>query len=253
MNKFHIIVWFVLHPKYWQHFLNKIKQKFQTNHDTHQNTIKAIEWASSNAVTTEKALLNLGIKGSLINLDDSFIKEAQKRASKSLVKMGGPGHINLLYNSVRLLRATSIIETGVAYGWSSLGILKALSENQRGFLYSVDMPYPTKNNENYVGIVVPENLRNYWHIIKKPDRPGIKEALKLAKGQLDLCHYDSDKSWWGRDYAYPILWESLKSGGLFISDDIKDNLYFSYFVKSKSLNYAVINYKGKFIGLIRKP
>ncbi len=253
MNKIYIILWFVFRPKYWQHFLNKIGQKFLTNHDTSQNEIEATEWANSNAVTTEKALFNLGIKGALINLNDNFINDAYKRASMSLVKMGGPAHLNLLYNSVRLLGATKIIETGVAYGWSSLGILKALSERNSGILYSVDMPYPTKNNEKYVGIVVPEDLRNFWHIIKKPDRPGIKDAIKLAKGKFDLCHYDSDKSWWGRHYAYPILWEALNSGGLFISDDIKDNLYFSHFVKSKSLNFAVINYKGKFIGLIRKP
>jgi len=247
------MIWFILRPKYWEHFFFKIIQKFKINYDTNKNTIKAIEWASFNAVTTKIALSKVGINGNFENLEDSFLKEAQNRASKSPVKMGGPAHINLLYNCVKLLKANSVIETGVAYGWSSLGILKALSENKKGILYSIDMPYPTKNNEDYVGIVVPKYLKNYWHIIRRPDRPGIKKALRLVKGQLDLCHYDSDKSWWGRNYAYPILWEALKSGGLFISDDIKDNLYFSYFVKSRSLKYAVINYKGKFIGLIRKP
>ena len=73
-----------------------------------------------------------------------------------------------------------------------------------------------------------------------------------ACGKIDLCHYDSDKSWWGRHYAYPILWDSLKSGGLFISDDIQDNLYFSEFVKKKNLKFVIVEFEGKFIGLIRK-
>ena len=140
----------------------------------------------------------------------------------------------------------------MAYGWSSLSILKALSQNGVGKLYSIDMPYPRKNNENDVGIVVPEYLKKNWTLIRKPDNPGILEALNKIDEKIDLCHYDSDKSWWGRHYAYPILWKSLNSKGLFISDDIQDNLYFSEFVKKNLLKFAVVEFEGKFIGLIRK-
>ena len=100
--------------------------------------------------------------------------------------------------------------------------------------------------------MVPNYLKKKWKLIRRPDRPGINIGLKKAGGKIDLCHYDSDKSWWGRDYAYPILWKSLKSNGLFISDDIEDNLYFSEFVKNKSLKFAVVEFNGKFVGLIRK-
>ena len=68
-------------------------------------------------------------------------------------------------------------------------------------------------------------------MIRRPDNPGINIALGKAGTKIDLCHYDSDKSWWGRNYAYPILWNSLNFNGLFISDDIQDNLYFAEFVK----------------------
>ena len=166
--------------------------------------------------------------------------------------MGGASHIDLLYDCVRLSKAKKVIETGVAYGWSSLAILKALSENISGKLFSVDMPYPRKKNENDVGIVVPNYLRKNWILIRKPDKPGIIKAISQAGGQIDLCHYDSDKSWWGRHYAYSILWKSLKTKGLFISDDIQDNLYFYEFTKKNLLKFAVVEYEGKFIGLIRK-
>ena len=109
-----------------------------------------------------------------------------------------------------------------------------------------------KNNESDVGIVVPKRLRKNWVLIKKPDRPGIVNALEMCGGKIDLCHYDSDKSWWGRHYAYPILWNSLKPNGLFITDDIQDNLYFFEFVKNNSLKFAVIEFEGKYVGLIRK-
>ena len=58
--------------------------------------------------------------------------------------MGGSAHIDLLYDCVKILKPTNIIETGVAFGWSSLAILKAISENKNGKLISVDMPYPKK-------------------------------------------------------------------------------------------------------------
>ena len=253
LNKILIIIWFILRPKYYEHLYYIIKKKlFLKNHDTIQNQKKAFEWAASNSIPYEDALKKLEINGDISGLDFETIDEAHKKASKSSVKMGGPANIHLIYDCVILLKPKKIIETGVAYGWSSLAILKALFKIGEGSLISVDMPYPRKKNEKDVGIIVPEYLKKNWTLLRKPDRPGIKDALKLANGIIDLCHYDSDKSWWGRDFAYPILWNSLKSKGLFISDDIQDNLYFSEFVKSKSLSFAVVEFEGKFIGLIRK-
>ena len=253
INRLKLIIWLTLHPKYYLHFFFLIKNKFLFNHDTVENSHKAYEWATINAIPYVDALKKLDLIGDIVGLDSDTIAEGRKLEGQSLVKMGGAGHIHLLYDCVRLLNAKKIIETGVAYGWSSLAILKALSEKDNGKLYSVDMPYPFKNNEKYVGIVVPKYLRKNWILIREPDRPGIIKALSKIGNQLDLCHYDSDKSWWGRHYAYHILWKSLRSRGLFISDDIQDNLYFSKFVKNKSLKFAVVEFEGKFIGLIRKP
>ena len=252
LNKISLIIWFVLRPSCYLHFFSLIKRKFLTNYDTINHQKKAYEWASKNSVTYSDALKKLGLEDYNISLDNRTIKQARDLEAKSSSKMGGSAYIDLLYNCVTMLKANNVIETGVAYGWSSLAILKALSETSKGKLYSIDMPYPGKNNENDVGIVVPENLKKNWILIRKPDKPGIKEALSKISGKVDLCHYDSDKSWWGRHYAYPLLWDSLKSNGLFISDDIQDNLYFSEFVKEKVLNFAVVQYQGKFIGLIRK-
>tara|TARA_Y100000996_G_scaffold404984_1_gene379650 strand:- start:3539 stop:4303 length:765 start_codon:yes stop_codon:yes gene_type:complete len=252
IDKIFIIIWFIFRPKYYQHFLSLIIRKFLFKHDTVENRNIATEWAKNNTISYSEAFKKLELKGDLVGLDNDTIRESLKLEAKSSVKMGGSGHIHLLYDCVRLLRAKKVIETGVAYGWSSLAILKALENSDNCKLYSVDMPYPTKNNENDVGIVVPEYLKKNWILIRKPDRPGIINAIKKAQEPIDLCHYDSDKSWWGRHYAYPILWNSLKSGGIFISDDIQDNLYFSNFVKNNSLKFAIVEFNGKFVGLIRK-
>ena len=253
IDKLLLILWFLLRPKYYLHFFFKVKEKLLSNHDTIQNYRKAYDWAAANAIPYVDALKKLDLKGSAVGLDKDTIIKSKKLESQSLIKMGGAGHIHLIHDSVKLLKAEKVLETGVAYGWSSLAILKALSIINRGHLYSVDMPYPRKKNEKDVGIVVPNYLKKNWTLIREPDRPGIIKALKKIDGQLDLCHYDSDKSWSGRNYAFPILWKSLRSGGLFISDDIQDNLYFFEFINKKSLEFAVVKFEGKFVGLIRKP
>ncbi len=252
IDKVSIIIWFVLRPKYYLHFLFLILRKFLLKHDTIENRQKASEWAAKNAISYNEVFQKLELKGELVGLDNKTIREGLKLQARSSVKMGGSGHIHLLYDCVRLLKASKVIETGVAYGWSSLAILKGFENKENCKLYSVDMPYPTKNNENDVGIVVPEYLKKNWILIRKPDRPGIINAIKIAQQPIDLCHYDSDKSWWGRHYAYPILWKSLKPGGIFISDDIQDNLYFSNFVNNNLLKFAIVEFNGKFVGLIRK-
>ena len=166
--------------------------------------------------------------------------------------MGGAGDINLLYAATILSGALHVVETGVAYGWSSLAILAALESRDGGWLVSVDMPYPKMNNEDFVGIVVPERLRNQWALVREPDRNGLVKAMARFGGSIDLCHYDSDKSWYGRQFGYRLMWEALRSGGVFISDDIQDNFAFREFVEANQLVYAITGYEDKFVGIARK-
>jgi len=167
--------------------------------------------------------------------------------------MGGAGDLNLLYAATALSDAVHIVETGVAYGWSSLAILAAIEGREGARLVSVDMPYPKMGNEDFVGIVVPEWLREKWDLVREPDRNGLKKAIARLGGSIDLCHYDSDKSWWGRQFGYRLLWEALRPGGIFISDDIQDNFSFKEFVDTHHVSYAVTGYEGKFVGITRKP
>jgi len=251
-NKLLVITWFLLRPTFYKYFIILIIRKFLPNRDTQKDRLKAKRWCEKNSISYLDALKFLGINGKTTGIDRKVLKKANDMESKSPVRMGSKSDINLLYDCVKILKPKFVLETGVAYGWSSLAILKAIKDNGRGKLYSIDMPYPIRGNEEYVGIVIPKELKKNWLLIRKPDNPGIDYALNIAGGKIDICHYDSDKSWWGRNFAYPILWKALAPNGLFISDDIQDNLYFSEFVKKQFLKFAVIKYKNKFIGIIRK-
>jgi predicted O-methyltransferase YrrM len=103
-----------------------------------------------------------------------------------------------------------------------------------------------------IGVAVDENLKSNWELLREPDRYGLNKAIKKHDYSFDLAHYDSDKSYYGRKWSQPLIWRYLRKGGVFISDDIEDNVAFKEFVESKNLDFFVLKFKGKYVGVIRK-
>ena len=108
------------------------------------------------------------------------------------------------------------------------------------------------NNEAFVGIVVPDTLRDKWELVREPDRNGLVKAIARLGGKIDFCHYDSDKSYWGRQFGFEHMWAALQPGGVFVSDDIQDNLAFKEFVEAHKIGFAVTCYEQKYVGILRK-
>jgi predicted O-methyltransferase YrrM len=168
--------------------------------------------------------------------------------------MGGEGHLELIFRLVLAKRYRSVLETGVAYGWSSLTLLLALEILDAGELVSVDMPYAKRSNEPWVGVAVPPSLRHRWTLVRLPDRDGLPRALRRLDGGIDLFHYDSDKTATGRTYAYRRVWPAISPGGCLVSDDIEDNLAFRDFATQKGAPFWVLEKKqANFVGVMRKP
>ena len=249
--------WFLERPNHWAHAWELTKRKVQRNHDRPSFRIQAEKWATGRTVSVAEALTTVGLvvscEEAIPKLEPQLVEEGKSRAARSEVEMGGSGDLDLLYAATVLSGATRVVETGVAYGWSSLAILAALATRSDARLVSVDMPYPKMDNEAFVGIVVPDAMRGQWELIREPDRNGLMKAIRRLGGRIDLCHYDSDKSWYGRQYGYRHMWGALVPGGVFISDDIQDNLAFKELVETHRLPCAVTSYAGKFVGILRKP
>ncbi|GLK69708.1 O-methyltransferase [Hansschlegelia plantiphila] len=253
IEKFRTALWFAQRPSHWAQAMELGARMFRPDRDGPVEAAKARAWAGARAVPVAEALAAVGVPGAVPEIDRALIAEAEELGRKAAVAMGGPGDINLLYAAVRLTGARRVVETGVAYGWSSLAILSAFDGMEDRRLVSVDMPYPKMGNDAFVGIVVPERLRAPWTIIREPDRRGLKKAIRAAGGPLDLCHYDSDKSWYGRRYGFPLLWDALAPGGLFVCDDIQDNMAFAEDMERLRAPFAVTAYANKFVGVVRKP
>lgn len=255
IEKLKTAVWFSQRPSFWRHAVELTLRKFRPNRDSKTHHRQATQWAESRVVSVAEAMKTIGLHDEPMgSISTELLNSAEQRAEKAGYKMGGPGDLGLLYAAVLASGATRVIETGVAYGWSSLAILAALQGRADARLVSVDMPYPKMNNEEDVGIVVPDDFKSAWELIREPDRNGLMKAISRFEA-IDLCHYDSDKSWSGRQFAYPLLWDALAPGGVFISDDIQDNMVFSLFVENMhpGVPFAVTESGGKFVGILRKP
>ena len=250
-------LWFLQRPRFWGHAVALGYRRFIYSRDTSEDEALATQWARERAVTVVEALQVIGLASGndpdVPRLQLALLQEGQRLAAASCVDMGGSGDVDLLYATVLLSGAERVVETGVAYGWSSLAVLAAFEERGTGKLLSVDMPYPKLNNEAWVGVAVPERLRSRWMLIREPDRWGLKKALSCFGDTIDLCHYDSDKSYEGREYGFSLMWNALRQGGVLISDDIQDNLAFRDFVQGRSARFAVTMCQGKFVGILRKP
>jgi predicted O-methyltransferase YrrM len=245
-------VWFLKNPKYFSQIGQVLRRSKNKVHEDSRE--EATEWCKNNSVDQLEALNKIGFESEFKELKDLFpdqISASKKIEEECPFEMGGEGAISFLYHVVKQSKPKRVIESGVAYGWSTLAILLAI-KNTDAKLISNDMPYVKMNNDPYVGCVVPAELRSQWELQRLADIDGIPKAIKKFKGEIDLFHYDSDKSYTGRMWSSPIIWQSLAKGGLFVSDDINDNLGFKYFCNDVNRVPIIIKHFGKYVGIIKK-
>ncbi len=131
----------------------------------------------------------------------------------------------LCYAACRALRPRSVVETGVAYGVTSAYILQALAENGAGELHSVDLPPLGHDVYNYVGYLVPGELRNRWDLRIGPARKLLAHILSDA-GPLDLFIHDSLHTYVHMKREFALALRALRPGGVLIADDIEGNRAF---------------------------
>ena len=128
----------------------------------------------------------------------------------------------LCYMACRLTEPETVVETGVAYGVSSAFILRALEENGRGALYSVDLPPLRRDYSRYWGIAVPGDLRSRWRLHRGTSASVLPRLLEKT-GTIDLFVHDSLHTRRNMRHEFDAVWPHLRSGGLLLADDVERN------------------------------
>ena len=138
-----------------------------------------------------------------------------------------------LYFLVRIIKPEIIVETGVHRGVSSLFMLQAMHENNKGILYSIDLPQAEYEHERGVnprdttksvlptekiGVCITKNLRKRWNLILGDSR---KELPKLLEdlSTIDIFLHDSKHTRDHMRWEYETAWPHIKNSGLLVSDD----------------------------------
>jgi len=250
-------------PLKWPRFRRLLCEKLgQTKIDWEDSSKLSFELCEKFEATSRDVFFGIFLDMPYREIERDYPAEIQSAkdqvavARASGISMGGGGEFELIYNLVLASNSQKIVETGVAYGWSSFGILAALHSMGVGHLWSTNLPYPGMDCDRWVGCVVPGDWKPRWSLVSGKDDDLLPGILQEA-GKLDCAFYDSAKSYAARRRSYPMLWNALKVGGLLFSDDICDNMGFFHFSKCVREQPIVIRHdqaggKTKYAGILVK-
>ena len=241
----------ILRKNYFLVIVKKILKRFEKNTSKEAN-----KWIKHNTnYSTEQfcRLIDPKLYEEILSDINLIEKFANDKLSRLSISLGGGGNYILLYFLVRKIMPKTVVETGVAAGWSSLAILRALQKNGKGKLYSSDFPYfRLKNPEQYIGYLAKDEINKInWFLDVRGDELAIPEILKrIGDDSIDLFHYDSDKSYSGRDMVLKNLDTKINSKTITIFDDIQNNLHFKNLIEKTKKDYCILKFKGKYLGIL---
>jgi SAM-dependent methyltransferase len=170
---------------------------------------------------------------------------------------GDAGLARAAWCLTRHTRPITVVETGVARGFTTRMILEALEANRDGQLFSIDLapPLSAERVANETGAAVVDRLRRRWTLIEGSSRrrlPGLLEHL----GMIDLFVHDSRHTRRNISFELRLAWRALRPGGFLLADDIGANLGFTDVASESGGAPTIIcssdDGRGRF-GLIRKP
>ncbi len=139
----------------------------------------------------------------------------------------------ILYVITRIVEPANVLETGVANGFSTAYILKALRRNQRGTLYSIDFPIKEEAiipEDKSSGWVVPEELRKQWSLETGKVSDLLMQILEKIN-KLDMFFHDSLHTYQNMFWEFENVWVRLQNNGYLLSHDIGLNSAWEDFCK----------------------
>jgi Methyltransferase domain len=122
--------------------------------------------------------------------------------------------------TTRHVRPEVMVETGVAHGVTSRIALEALDQNDRGHLWSIDLPHPLDNRlHKDTGAAITDSCRRRWSYVEGSSRQRLP-ALTAEVGRVDVFIHDSLHT--GKNVLFEMeqVAFAMPSGGVMLVDDI---------------------------------
>jgi predicted O-methyltransferase YrrM len=145
------------------------------------------------------------------------------------------GWREFLFIVVRAVKPNIMIETGSFDGLSTAVILLAMAKNNRGTLFTIDLPNPRLPSDIKAdpAWIVPDYLRNRLQLKKGKSSEHLESIIEQVEG-VDLFYHDSWHTYENLMFEYQTAWSALNQGGLLMSEYLPDlNDAFKDFIKDK--------------------
>ena len=153
---------------------------------------------------------------------------------------------------ILLRRPETVVETGVAMGFTTAVILAALADNGRGHLHSIDMPPLQVDARSFIGQAVPEEMRDRWSLHVGPSR-SLLPRLAAAVAPIDVFVHDADHTYAGQYEEFHEVWPHIPAGGVLISDDVANHAFLDFAAHVGGNPYLVGRLDQRAaVGLLRK-
>ena len=151
---------------------------------------------------------------------------------------GLQGTHGILFLVVRKYKPKIFVETGIASGYSSTVILKAMKMNGFGQLISIDIQDSVSpcGIQKPAGWLVPDTVRDIW----TKTIGSSEEKLTELKDPIDAFYHDSEHSEKNMSREFNWAAKHLPNGGVLISDDIDWNNAWNNFLNGNGSFKKVI-------------
>lgn len=128
-------------------------------------------------------------------------------------------------------RPEAVIETGVAHGVTSRIVIEALNANDRGHLWSVDLPHPFNHQlHTQIGIAVPDSRRARWTYVQGSSKQKLP-GLVARVGSVQLFIHDSLHTAKNTFFEMSQAAKVMSPGGVMLVDDISAHGGFAAFAR----------------------
>ena len=139
----------------------------------------------------------------------------------------------LCYAACRALRPRHVVETGGCYGVTTAFFLQSLQENGIGELHSIDLPPLGRKARDFVGTLVPADLRARWKLHRGTSRMLLPRVLKQI-GSVNFFLHDSLHTCRNIRRELEMVTPYLTGPAVVFSDDIDGNPAFSEWAEKVS-------------------
>lgn len=161
--------------------------------------------------------------------------------------------LRLVGTVVGLAKPAVMVETGVALGFTTATVLRAMRDNDRGRLHSIDLPALQYDPADPVGRAVPDELHDRWELHLGDSRK-LLGPLAARVAPLDVFLHDALHTYSSQRREYRTVWPHLRPGGVLISDDVGNPAFVEFAREVGARPYLVPGpTRESAVGLLRKP